>query len=67
MRPILRLNSRGDAVKDAQQALEIAIDGIFGPVTDAAVRAFQLEQQITVDGIIGPVTWERLGVTAEPD
>ena len=41
------------------------MDGIFGPKTDAAVRAFQqaLHQDIpsvTVDGIVGPVTWRAL-------
>jgi peptidoglycan hydrolase-like protein with peptidoglycan-binding domain len=37
------------------------IDGIFGPVTKAAVEQFQKDSMITVDGIVGPVTWGKLG------
>jgi peptidoglycan hydrolase-like protein with peptidoglycan-binding domain len=37
------------------------IDGIFGPVTKAAVEEFQAQVGITVDGIVGPVTWGKLG------
>ncbi|MEY8751437.1 peptidoglycan recognition protein family protein [Alkalicoccobacillus gibsonii] len=38
----------------------IAVDGSFGPATDAAVRTFQRSAGIAVDGIAGPNTWERL-------
>ena len=34
-----------------------AIDGIFGPITDAAVRALQGWAGISVDGIVGDDTW----------
>lgn len=37
------------------------IDGIFGPVTKAAVEQFQQYSGITVDGVVGPVTWGKLG------
>jgi peptidoglycan hydrolase-like protein with peptidoglycan-binding domain len=40
----------------------ITVDGIFGPITDAAVRAFQRSKQLTVDGIVGPNTWSALVV-----
>ena len=69
--------SNGDAVRAVQSqihsrgdgASQIAIDGIFGPVTDHAVRAFQTLLGLTVDGIIGPQTWNHLvnGYLTAPD
>jgi peptidoglycan hydrolase-like protein with peptidoglycan-binding domain len=37
------------------------IDGIFGPVTKAAVEQFQHDTHLSVDGIVGPHTWAALG------
>ena len=37
------------------------IDGIFGPVTTAAVEQFQGYSGLAVDGIVGPDTWAALG------
>ena len=36
------------------------LDGIFGPETERAVRAFQSENALSVDGIVGPNTWNSL-------
>jgi peptidoglycan hydrolase-like protein with peptidoglycan-binding domain len=33
------------------------IDGIFGPETEAAVRAYQTDHSVAVDGIVGNRTW----------
>lgn len=35
-------------------------DGIFGPKTDKAVRAYQKSKGLQVDGIVGPKTWSAL-------
>lgn len=59
---LLRVGSRGDAVKILQTQLNQlgydagTADGIFGSKTDAAVRAFQRASNITVDGIVGDNT-----------
>jgi len=51
---------------DVQQALtragyyDAAVDGIIGPKTLAAVRAFQEAEGLFVDGVCGPETWEKL-------
>lgn len=53
---LLKLGSRGPAVTRVQRALRIAADGIFGPQTRRAVRAFQKRHGLLVDGIVGPQT-----------
>jgi peptidoglycan hydrolase-like protein with peptidoglycan-binding domain len=59
--PMIRPGSTGDAVRELQRRLGgIAVDGIFGPNTERAVRAFQSSQRLAVDGIVGPNTWSRL-------
>ena len=62
----------GDDVRVAQERLvELGFeqvgtpDGIYGPATEAAVRAFQQRRGLDVDGIIGQQTWASLFATAE--
>lgn len=67
--PTLRQGSRGDHVKIVQAVLrnkagrrELAVDGIFGPKTDRAVRDLQRMFKLSVDGIVGSKTWGALAV-----
>lgn len=46
-----------------EHGYDIAIDGIFGPGTESAVRSFQSSRNLTVDGIVGPQTWRALVAT----
>ncbi len=62
---LLRLNDRGDAVKDLQTKLGLKADGHFGPLTQAAVIAFQKKVGLSADGIVGPATFAKLGVKEE--
>lgn len=43
-----------------------SIDGVAGPLTAQAVRAFQRKARITVDGIAGPQTRRALGRLGRP-
>src|ERR1700747_1334480 len=53
--------SEGRQVELLQRALgSIKVDGIFGPETEAAVRAFQASAGLAVDGIAGPATTSAL-------
>jgi hypothetical protein len=53
---LLKLGSRGQEVRELQQALGLGADGVFGPKTQAAVEAYQRENGLVVDGIVGPQT-----------
>jgi peptidoglycan hydrolase-like protein with peptidoglycan-binding domain len=66
--PLVRQGDRDHPVKTLQYLLRerghtVTVDGIFGPKTDAAVRAFQHSAHLAVDGIVGPNTWSALIVT----
>ena len=60
----LKLGSRGTDVITLQKKLNLHQDGIFGPLTEEAVKEFQKNNGLTIDGIVGAKTWAKLGVTS---
>lgn len=63
----IKKGCRGDLVATLQRKLNLIPDGIFGAITDEAVRDFQKSHALTVDGIVGPKTWAALGVGSLPN
>jgi N-acetylmuramoyl-L-alanine amidase len=65
---VLRKGDRGREVVDLQTRLASlgtelgnrGIDGVFGPITERAVRAFQQEAGLLADGEVGPITWREI-------
>ena len=43
-----------------KQGYNLAVDGIIGPKTTAAIKEFQESKGLTVDGIVGEKTWGAL-------
>ena len=62
---LLKLNDNNDSVEKLQELLEIPADGIFGPITELAVKEFQKEHGLVVDGIVGNKTWDALLATTD--
>ena len=58
----LKIGSRGNDVKTLQSKLNLIPDGIFGKITEEAVKDFQKKNNLTVDGIVGDSTWNKLNV-----
>lgn len=62
---VMKLGSRGNHVKQAQQRFAdrgwtIGVDGVYGPQTREVVMKFQKEKKLRVDGIIGANTWRAM-------
>lgn len=57
---LIKEGSRGDVVKKVQAKVGTKADGIFGPNTKKAVKAFQSKHKLATDGIVGPATWKAL-------
>lgn len=63
--PPLGFGNSGVAVRVLQRLLlsngySVRVDGMFGALTEAAVKAFQNKRNLVVDGIVGQRTWYEL-------
>ena len=58
--PTCRKGARGNITRLIQEKLGVAVDGIFGNGTRAAVIAFQRTHGLIADGIVGQNTWRAL-------
>ncbi|MEM9106162.1 MAG: peptidoglycan-binding protein [Pseudomonadota bacterium] len=62
---LLRVGSRGAAVRKLQEDLGIGADGIFGAGTKKAVMAFQETNGLDVDGMAGPATLAKMSAFSD--
>lgn len=63
--PTLGFGSSGVSVKVLQRVLlsngyGVRVDGVFGALTESAVKAFQNRRNLLADGVVGPKTWRKL-------
>lgn len=65
---VLKQGATGGEVKEVQRRLKEwgyyngAIDGVYGPATVKAVKAFQKKNGLTADGVAGKSTYAALGM-----
>ncbi|MFA6520216.1 MAG: peptidoglycan-binding domain-containing protein [Candidatus Paceibacterota bacterium] len=57
----LRVGSVGDDVKCLQTLVGATADGKFGPMTKAAVMAWQSQKGLAADGVFGPLSRAAMG------
>lgn len=57
---VLKKGSSGNEVKVLQSALNLYPDGIFGNLTEEAVKEFQRANGLHPDGIVGEHTWVKV-------
>ena len=63
--PVVQNGSQGHPIRTLQFLLwarghNLAVDGIFGSVTEAAVKAFQPSKGLAADGVVAPQAWSAL-------
>ncbi len=64
---VLAKGARGSAVKVLQRGLRsVAVDGVFGSGTEAAVKAFQRSAKLPTTGIVDARTWNALEARDNP-
>ena len=68
--PVVQNGSQGHPIRTLQFLLRahghnLTVDGMFGPATEAAVKAFQTSKGMTPDGTVNPQTWVGPGESGE--
>jgi peptidoglycan hydrolase-like protein with peptidoglycan-binding domain len=63
--PVVQNGSQGHPIRTLQFLLRahghnLTVDGMFGPATEAAVKAFQTSKGMTADGKMSAQTWSTL-------
>jgi len=53
---ILKRGSTGTEVRQMQAVLGVTPDGVFGPLTEAALKRWQSAHGLVADGVYGPLT-----------
>ena len=57
---VARVGSRGSTVVIIQRVVRSSPDGIYGPKTMAAVKAWQRSHGLAADGVVGSLTWSKM-------
>ena len=57
---LLSRGAVGDAVAQVQRRLGVDDDGIFGPITERAVRRFQAAHGLAPTGVVDAATWSAI-------
>src|SRR3954468_6888498 len=68
--PVVKNGNKDHPIKTLQYLLRarghtVTVDGVFGPKTEAAVKAFQTSKGLSASGIVGPETWTAVVVTVK--
>ena len=58
----IKKGDKGQEVKVLQRALHLIDDGVFGPITEEAVKSWQKSHGLVADGVVGQKTWLSLGI-----
>ena len=57
---VAEMGYRGETVKSIQRAVGAAVDGVYGPKTAAAVKAWQKSHGLRATGVVDTVTWAKM-------
>jgi peptidoglycan hydrolase-like protein with peptidoglycan-binding domain len=68
--PVVKNGDKEHPIQTLQHLLRarghgVTVDGLFGPKTEAAVKAFQTSKGLSANGIVSPETWTALVLTVK--